>query len=69
MHDKVKYMVALIAEFASHHHLTDAQAYRYLRLHGAIDLCDEFYQTMHTLSFNDNVENLTIFCRNKGGEL
>ncbi|MGN0222983.1 MAG: DUF3791 domain-containing protein [Muribaculaceae bacterium] len=69
MQDKVKYVVALIAEFASHHQLSDAQAFRYLRNFGAIDLCDEFYQTMHTLSFNDNVENLTIFCRNKGGEL
>lgn len=28
--DKIKYVVALIAEFAAHHQLTDAQALRYL---------------------------------------
>lgn len=67
--DKVKYIVALIAEFAQRFGLTDAQAARYMSRYGALELCEKHYGAMHTLSWSDNVESIAAFCRRKGGEL
>lgn len=67
--DKIKYVVALIAEFAAYHGLTDAQALRYLQRYHALELCDKHYGVMHTLTFRDNVESLTIYCKRMGGQL
>lgn len=67
--DKINYIVALIAEFASYYNLTDAQALRYLQQYHALELCDKHYGVMHTLSFRDNIENLTVYCKRKGGQL
>lgn len=69
MKDKVKYVVALIAEFAAHYQLTDAQAFRYLQRYHAIELCDKHYGIMHTLSFRDNIDSLTVYCKRMGGEI
>lgn len=43
MTDKIHYIVALIAEFAEHYGLTDAQAARCISRFGALQLCDEHY--------------------------
>lgn len=67
--DKIQYVVALIAEFAAYYHLTDAQALRYLQQYHAIELCDKHYGVMHTLSFRDNIESLTAYCKRMGGQL
>ena len=69
MKDKIKYIVALIAEFASHYQLTDAQAVRYLQQYHAIELCDKHYEVMHTLTFRDNIESLTTYCKRRGEQL
>ena len=46
--DISEYIVLLIAAFASHHNMTDAEAYRYLNRYGAIKVAHDFYDVMHT---------------------
>lgn len=61
--DKMDYIVMLIAEFARRHNLTAVQAYRYMAQHKGIELCDRHYGIMHTLSLDENMESLDIYCR------
>lgn len=68
-YDKIQYLVALIAEFASHYGLTNAQAARYMSHYGAIELCDKHYNVLHTLPWLDNIKSIATFCRRKGGLL
>lgn len=67
--DKIEYIVMLVAEFAAHNKLTEAQAYRYLNQYGALALCDKHYGIMHTLSLNENIQTLQSYCQRKGGTL
>jgi len=69
MTDKIQYLVALISEFAQHYHLTPAQAERYISRYGALELCDKHYNSMHTLSWSDNINSIATYCRRKGGKL
>lgn len=68
-YNKVGYIIALVNEFAKKHDLTDVQSFRYLNNFSAIRFIDEEYDIAHTLSFADMVDNLGIYCRNKGGKL
>lgn len=67
--DLSQYIVAIIAEFAKRYKLTDQQAARYLSRYHALEMCQKHYGIMHTLSFDDNVENLHIYCKRMGGQL
>ena len=67
--DMTDYIVALIAAFASHYSMTDAEAYRYLSRYGAIKVACDFYDVMHTQPFDDMVQSLATYCHRKGGEL
>ena len=67
--DISEYIVALIAAFASHYSMTDADAYRYLSQYGAIKVAHDFYDIMHTQSFDDMVESMATYCHRKGGRL
>ena len=61
--------MALIAAFASHYQMTEAEAYRYLSKHGAIKVAYDFYDVMHTQSFDDMVQSMASYCRRNGGNL
>ena len=61
--------MALIAAFASHYAMTEVEAYRYLNRYGAIKVAHDFYDVMHTQSFEDMVQSMTTYCHRKGGEL
>lgn len=67
--DIVEYLVLLTQAFARRFSLSEADAYRYLRKYGAIELTHEYYDVMHTQSFEDMVHSLAIFCHRKGGNL
>lgn len=69
MKEKIEFMVALIAEFAKKYQLTDAQAAQYMSRWGAIELCEKHYDIMHTLTWDDNIESIAIYCRRQGGNL
>ena len=67
--DIVEYMVVLTRSFARRYDISEAEAYRYLRQYGAIALAHEYYDVMHTQSFDDMVQSLTLFCQRRGGTL
>ena len=46
--DKTQYIVALIAEFASHYGISTVQAAQYLSRYKALDLYDRQYGYLHT---------------------
>lgn len=64
-----EYIVLLIAAFASHYSMTDAEAYRYLNHYGAIKIAHDYYDVMHTQSFDDMVQSMATYCQRKGGNL
>jgi hypothetical protein len=65
--DKAEYMIALVNEFAQAHHLNDRQAYRYMERFHAIDFIDRHYNIAHTQSFEDIVQDITLYCQKQGG--
>jgi len=67
--DISEYIVALIAAFASHYSMTEVEAYRYLHRYGAIKVAHDYYDVMHTQSFDDMVQSMATYCRRKGGLL
>ena len=64
-----EYIVLLIAAFASHYQMTDAEAYRYLSRYGAIKVAHDFYDVMHTQPMGDMVQSMASYCQRKGGHL
>ncbi|MCF0184756.1 MAG: DUF3791 domain-containing protein [Bacteroidaceae bacterium] len=69
MTDLLDYIIALIAEFAKTHGLTNQQAYRYLNRYKGLDFIERFYDVEHTLSFEDAVEDVTNYCQRFGGTI
>ena len=67
--DIAEYIVALIAAFASYYSMTEVEAYRYLHRYGAIKVAHDYYDVMHTQSFDDMVQSMATYCRRKGGQL
>ncbi|MCR4827275.1 MAG: DUF3791 domain-containing protein [Bacteroidales bacterium] len=67
--DRINYIVALITEFATAHHITTQQAYLYLNKYKGLDFVDRFYDVEHTYSFENTVEDLTAHCKRMGGVL
>lgn len=67
--DKIAYIIAVVNEFADAFSLNSQQAYRYLDRFKGIDFVDKFYNVEHTLSFDDVVEDLAVYCRKNGGAL
>ncbi len=67
--DITEYIVALISAFACRYSMTDAEAYRYLNKYGAIKVVHDFYDVMHTQSFDDMVESMASYCKRNGGNL
>ena len=64
-----EYIVALIAAFAKHYSITEAEAYSYLNRYGAIKVAHDFYDVMHTQTFDDMVQSMVSYCSRKGGTL
>lgn len=67
--DRINYLIALITEFASAHKITPQQAYLYLLQYKGLDFVNQFYDVEHTYSFDNTVEDLTVYCHRMGGYL
>jgi hypothetical protein len=65
----VEYIIAVISEFAAKHKISTKQSYNYLAKYNGMNFLERFYNVNHTLSFNDVVDDLTVFCKNNGGNL
>ena len=67
--NKLNYIIALIAEFAAHYGLQARQAYNYLVRFDGMKHLFNYYDVLHTQSFDDTIETMTEVCRHHGGQL
>ena len=67
--NQIRYIVALIAEFAKKFNLGQRQAYNYLKRFKGIDYLMSFYDVLHTQSFEDAIHDIFIICQRNGGAL
>ena len=67
--NQIRYIVALIAEFAKKFNLGQQQAYNYLKRFKGIDYLMSFYDVLHTQSFEDVIHDISIICERNGGTL
>lgn len=67
--NRIEYIVAVVSCFAGHFKLTNSQAYAYLRRYTGIDFLIDCYEAEHTLSIENAVEDLQLYCYNRGGRL
>ena len=67
--DKIEYTVALVSDFAKKYSLSTTQAFNYLDRFNAIDFVNQHYNITHTLPFAEIVDDLSLYCKNHGGNL
>lgn len=67
--DKAEYLIMFVNEFAKRYHLSEVQAYRYLRRFKAIEFLNLQYNVAHTQGFDDMVDAMSIYCQRNGGAL
>jgi len=63
----VNWAVVCVNEFSRRLKLTPKAAFHYLQTFGAIEFIKEHYEAEHLLSLDDVVDDLSIICRNNGG--
>lgn len=68
-HNMLVFLVALVSEFAARIGITQDVAYNYIREHHGLEYYFRHYNILHTLSFEENVEDLIQVCANHGGQL
>ena len=67
--DILEYIIAVVSEFARRSGLSEQQAYRYLRMHKGVTFVEEHYDIIHTLSFDEAVDSVALYCRRNGGTI
>ena len=65
---KINYTVVCVNEFADRYNMSAKEAFAYLYEYQGITFLKENYDIEHTLSLVDAVDDLTLVCRNNGGE-
>ena len=66
--NKLKYTIALIAEFADRFGIGEKQAYNYLSRFTGLAHLFAFYNVIHTQSFDDAVDMMIqVWAHNGGG--
>ena len=65
----INYLVICINDFAEHMGIAPKESYSYLAEYGGLDFLLEHYEIEHTLSLGDAIDDLTLICRNNGGNL
>lgn len=66
---KIDFLVALISEFAERFHLSSSEAYSYINKYGGVEMYEQNYDILHTLSFRDMVDGMASYCRRHGGAM
>ncbi len=65
----LQYTVALIAEFAQYYGISQRQALNYIVRFKGMEHLNECYNVLHTFSFEDSIEAISMVCRHNGGKL
>ena len=67
--NRIAYYIACIGAFAERFSLSNAFAYNYLSKYNGLDFIIDCYESEHTLSIDDAVEDMHVICKRNGGEL
>lgn len=67
--NKLNFTIALISEFATRYGIKQRQAFNYLHRFKGMEFLNKYYNTMHTQSFDDVIDDLIGVCHNNGGLL
>lgn len=65
----LRFTIAVVTEFAKNFGISQKQAYNYLVRFKGMTHLNEFFDILHTQSFEDNVEILAEICQHNGGLL
>ncbi len=65
----LEFLVALVSELAAHLGISQDTAYNYIREYKGLEYYFKHYNILHTLSFEENVEDILQVCANNGGLL
>lgn len=65
----LRFTIAIVTEFAKFFGISQKQAYNYLSRFKGMDHLNDFYEVLHTRSFEDNIEILAEVCQHNGGLL
>jgi len=69
LNNRLLYYFCCIGEFARKYSLTNAEAYKFLSEFKGMDFIDTHYETEHTQSIEDSVEDMMSVCQMNGGAL
>ena len=67
--NKIHWAVVCVNEFAKAKNLSVRESFDFLYSFGGITFLKEYYESEHTLSFDDAVEDLEIICKKNGGNI
>ena len=67
--NKISYIVSLIAEFAERLKIDESSAFCYLEKYKGLEYIMKFYDVLHTLSYENAVEDLQTVCAGNGGDI
>ncbi len=67
--NRISYYIACIGAFAERFSISNAFAYNYLLRYSALDFIYDHYETEHTLSIDDAVEDMYQISKRNGGAL
>ena len=68
-HNKARYVIYLISEFAKKFGIHPNQAYQYIKRHKGLGHLYKHYNVLHTFLFDDPVDCIYQVCQNNGGKL
>jgi len=66
---KIYYYVMCVSAFSKEKDMEKRNAFNYLLEHNGIEFIIECYDAEHTLSIEDAVNDLTLVCKNNGGNI
>ena len=69
LRDIFEYIIAVVDELAQRFNLSDKEIFKYIKNHNGIAFIEQNYGIIHTLDFNEAIENIILYCRKSGGEL
>lgn len=67
--EKIEWTLIFVLEFGRKFGLTLKQAFDYLKCYKGIEFVDRHYDYVHTQSFQSMINDISEYCRRKGGNL
>ncbi|MCQ2192171.1 MAG: DUF3791 domain-containing protein [Paludibacteraceae bacterium] len=67
--NKISYYIACIGAFAERFSVCNAFAYNYLQKYNGLAFIYDCYDSEHTLSIEDAVDDMCKICKQNGGSL